>query len=165
MAIWAVSASPLIMGNDMRNVSAASKAILFNAEAIAVSQDPLGKMGIRLSADVAQQLWVRELSPSASGRSRAAVALYHKGGSVLPQPPVDITLNFSDVPRCPTGAGIPRPERHMTLVQPETDSSPRLLSAPNLVARPLPSPRCSRRRTRHLVGCDAHTATRPLRGK
>jgi hypothetical protein len=30
MAIWSIIASPLIMGNDMRNVSDASKAILFN---------------------------------------------------------------------------------------------------------------------------------------
>ncbi len=36
MAIWAISASPLIMGNDMRNVSATSKAILLNKDAIAV---------------------------------------------------------------------------------------------------------------------------------
>ena len=33
------------MGNDMRNVSAASKSILMNKDAIAVSQDPLGQMG------------------------------------------------------------------------------------------------------------------------
>ena len=46
MAIWAISASPLIMGNDMRNVSAASKAILMNKDAIAVSKDPLGEQGL-----------------------------------------------------------------------------------------------------------------------
>lgn len=44
MAIWSISAAPLIMGNDLRNVSAASKAILLNAEAIAIDQDPLGQM-------------------------------------------------------------------------------------------------------------------------
>lgn len=87
MAIWCLSASPLIMGNDMRNVSDASKAILFNKHAIAVSQDPAGKMGIRISGDVAQQLWVRELAPSPSGKSRAAVGLYNKGGSP-PTPPM-----------------------------------------------------------------------------
>jgi len=37
MAIWAISASPMIMGNDMRNVSAASQKILKNKAAIAVS--------------------------------------------------------------------------------------------------------------------------------
>merc|ERR1719203_412762 len=47
LAIWAISASPLIMGNDLRKVSEESKAILPNKEAVAVSQDPLGKMGRR----------------------------------------------------------------------------------------------------------------------
>lgn len=56
MAIWSISASPLIMGNDMRNISADSLAILKNADAIAVSQDPLGQMGIRLSNDTATQV-------------------------------------------------------------------------------------------------------------
>ena len=56
MAIWSISASPLIMGNDMRNVSAESLAILKNTDAIAVSQDPLGQMGIRLSNNTATQV-------------------------------------------------------------------------------------------------------------
>ena len=30
MAIWAISASPMIMGNDMRKVAPDSKAILLN---------------------------------------------------------------------------------------------------------------------------------------
>jgi len=38
MAIWSIIASPLIMGNDMRNVLVDSKAILFNKDAIAVNQ-------------------------------------------------------------------------------------------------------------------------------
>ena len=61
MAIWSISASPLIMGNDMRNVSDASKAILFNEHAISISQDPLGKMGIRISGDTAEQVWALSL--------------------------------------------------------------------------------------------------------
>merc|ERR1711970_1494662 len=46
MAIWAISASPLIMGNDLRKVPSASKEILLNKHAIAVSQDALGQMGM-----------------------------------------------------------------------------------------------------------------------
>merc|ERR1719281_732505 len=49
MAIWSISASPLIMGNDLRKVSAESKAILMNSDAIAINQDAKGQMGIRLS--------------------------------------------------------------------------------------------------------------------
>lgn len=111
MAIWAISASPLIMGNDMRNVSAASKAILFNRDAIAVSQDPRGKMGIRLSADdTAQQLWARELTPSPTGKTRMAVALFNKAGSVDPSAdpsePVDIHLDFASLPGHVAGATV-----------------------------------------------------------
>jgi alpha-galactosidase len=84
MAIWAISASPLIMGNDMRNVSDASKAILKNKDAIAVSQDPLGQMGIRLSGDTPTQVWARVLA-----NGDVAVALYNKGSAAPPvQPPI-----------------------------------------------------------------------------
>lgn len=38
MAIWSIVAAPLIMGNDLRNVSADAKAILLNPEAIAIDQ-------------------------------------------------------------------------------------------------------------------------------
>lgn len=82
MAIWAISASPLIMGNDMRSVPAASKAILLNKDAIAVSQDPMGAMGIRMTGDVGQQVWARKLSGG-----DVAVALYNKGGASV-QPPI-----------------------------------------------------------------------------
>jgi len=84
MAIWSISASPLIMGNDMRNVSAASKAIIKNADAIKVSQDPLGQMGIRITADLPQQVWARELA-----NGDVAVALYNKADGLAPkQPPI-----------------------------------------------------------------------------
>ena len=83
MAIWAISAAPLIMGNDMRNVSAASRAILLNGEAIAIDQDPLGQQGLRLSnsSQDGQQVWARVLADGS-----VAVGLYNKGGS--PQPPI-----------------------------------------------------------------------------
>lgn len=63
MAIWSISASPLIMGNDMRNISDESLAILKNQDAIAVSQDPLGQMGIRLSNDTTTQVTQLHASP------------------------------------------------------------------------------------------------------
>jgi hypothetical protein len=86
MAIWALSAAPLIMGNDMRNVSAASKAILFNERAIAVSQDPLGKMGIRLTPNQQKQVWARTLTPNAGKTRKAAVGLFNAGEDAPPAP-------------------------------------------------------------------------------
>ena len=87
MAMWSISASPMILGNDMRNISAESLAIILNAEAISVSQDPLGQMGIRLSNNTAQQLWARRLA-----NGDIAVALYNKASEVgppIPAPPCD----------------------------------------------------------------------------
>jgi len=91
MAIWSISASPLIMGNDMRKVAPESMEILLNEYAIAVSQDPLGQMGIRLSPNNATQVWARKLA-----NGDVAVALYNRG---LPKatsgPAADITCQFA----------------------------------------------------------------------
>jgi hypothetical protein len=85
MAIWSISASPLIMGNDLRNVSDASKAILLNKHAVAVNQDPLGQMGIRLTSTAAStQVWARNLA-----NGDVAVALYNKATAQPVQPPFD----------------------------------------------------------------------------
>ena len=83
MAIWAICASPLIMGNDLRNVSAASRDVLLNADAIAVSQDALGQMGVRVtnSSAAPTQLWARNLAGGA-----VAVALYNKGEAPVAPP-------------------------------------------------------------------------------
>merc|ERR1712107_850350 len=91
MAIWAISASPLIMGNDLRKVSAESKAILLNQQAIAVSQDPLGKMGRRhplFTSESPTRVWSR---PLAGGD--VAVGLYNKNNASG----ADITVNFGDL--------------------------------------------------------------------
>jgi len=96
MAIWSISAAPLIMGNDLRNVSIASQSILLNPHAIAVNQDALGQMGRRLtsSRDAATQLWARNLVDG------IAVALYNKGSASTgseAQGAADIALVFSDL--------------------------------------------------------------------
>merc|ERR1712183_1171219 len=88
MAIWAISASPLIMGNDMRQVAADSKEILLNQHAIAVSQDPLGQMGIRLTDNTSTQIWARKMA-----NGDVAVALYNRGDDT--QKAVDITVQFN----------------------------------------------------------------------
>jgi alpha-galactosidase len=43
MSLWALVAAPLLAGNDLRSMSAATAAILLNREVIAVDQDPLGR--------------------------------------------------------------------------------------------------------------------------
>jgi alpha-galactosidase len=43
--LFAVQASPLLLGNDVRHMSAATRATVSNREVIAVNQDPLGHRG------------------------------------------------------------------------------------------------------------------------
>ena len=68
------------MGNDVRKVSASARAILLNSDAMAVSQDPLGRMGVRLGGAAASnaptQVWYRPLE-----NGDVAVALYNAGPS------------------------------------------------------------------------------------
>ncbi len=43
MSLWALTAAPLLAGNDIRTMSDTTKSILLNKEVIAIDQDPLGK--------------------------------------------------------------------------------------------------------------------------
>ena len=59
---WSMLAAPLLAGNDLRSMSAASKAILTNREVIAIDQDPLGAEATRLSHDGDADVWTRTLA-------------------------------------------------------------------------------------------------------
>jgi alpha-galactosidase len=61
MSLWALVAAPLLAGNDVRNMSAATKAILLNKEVIAIDQDPLGKQASpRKEGDL--ETWIKPLA-------------------------------------------------------------------------------------------------------
>jgi alpha-galactosidase len=77
-SMWAMLAAPLIAGNDLRSMSAATKATLTNTEVIAVDQDPLGAQG-RLVASPGSNLQV--WSKTLSGTNTRAVALLNRSGS------------------------------------------------------------------------------------
>lgn len=76
MAIWSLVAAPLIMGNDVRNISDSTRAILLNKDAIAINQDSLGKQGTRISPKGTLEVWSRELSDGS-----VAVGLLNKGSN------------------------------------------------------------------------------------
>lgn len=48
MAMWAMFSAPLIMSNDLRDISEEARALLINPYIIAVDQDPLGIMATKL---------------------------------------------------------------------------------------------------------------------
>ncbi|RDW62828.1 hypothetical protein BP5796_11130 [Coleophoma crateriformis] len=51
-SLWAALNSPLLMGNDLRTLTASALSILNNPAVIAISQDPLAKSAIRIKRDV-----------------------------------------------------------------------------------------------------------------
>jgi len=49
-SLWAIMAAPLLIGSDLRSVSADTYTILKNTDVIAVDQDPLGRQGTVVSS-------------------------------------------------------------------------------------------------------------------
>jgi alpha-galactosidase len=74
LSLWAMLAAPLMAGNDVRAMSAETRAILTAPEVIAVDQDPLGRQGRRVQKAAATEIWARELSGGAY-----AVLLLNRG--------------------------------------------------------------------------------------
>jgi alpha-galactosidase len=67
-SLWAMLAAPLLAGNDVRDMSPQTLAILTNREVIAVDQDPLVAQGHPLDSD--RRVWVK---PLADGSVAAAL--------------------------------------------------------------------------------------------
>ena len=61
MSLWALTASPLLAGNDVRSMTDATKAILMNREVIAVDQDGLGKQASPVK-NGELETWVKPLA-------------------------------------------------------------------------------------------------------
>ncbi|MEU8379646.1 lectin [Streptosporangium sp. NPDC048865] len=75
-ALWAMMASPLIAGNDVRNMDAATQTILKNQNLIAINQDTLGRQATQVSNDGTRRILAKRLS-----NGDVAVALFNQGGS------------------------------------------------------------------------------------
>jgi hypothetical protein len=75
LSLWAVSGAPLLAGNNLATMSAATAAILTNAEVIAIDQDPRGLPSIKLAEDSAGlQVYGKVLA----GSGRRAVVLLNR---------------------------------------------------------------------------------------
>ena len=86
MSLWALTAAPLLAGNDIRTMSAETKAILLNKEVIAVDQDALGKQASPVKHGELET-WVKPLSDGA-----VAVGVVNHGSSAA-----KATVNASDL--------------------------------------------------------------------
>ncbi|WP_224363413.1 NPCBM/NEW2 domain-containing protein [Hyalangium versicolor] len=87
-SLWALMAAPLIMGNDLTNMNAATRNILMNSEVIAVDQDPLGIQGSKVVDNNGLQVWSKKLT----GSGVRAVVLFNRSAAAA-----NITANWSDL--------------------------------------------------------------------
>jgi len=88
-SIWAISAAPLLAGNDPRNMTGSDTAsqIMLNSEVIAIDQDALGKQGTKVKDTSGLQVWMKPLQ---SGEK--AVVLFNTTGASS-----SMTVNWSDI--------------------------------------------------------------------
>lgn len=61
-SMWCMLATPLMAGNDLRNMDAETKEILMNKEAIAVNQDALGQQARRFMDMGEKEIWAKPLA-------------------------------------------------------------------------------------------------------
>jgi alpha-galactosidase len=87
MSLWSILASPLIAGNDVRDMTADIASILMNKEVIDVDQDALGKQGVRVSKSGDLEVWSRPLADGG-----LAVALFNRSADHA-----KITARWSDL--------------------------------------------------------------------
>jgi len=60
--MWCMLASPLMSGNDIRNMSKETFEILTNKEVIAINQDPLGIQGFKHETKDSLEIWLKPLA-------------------------------------------------------------------------------------------------------
>jgi len=86
-SLWSVVSAPLILGNDVRDMSEATKQILLNKEIIAVDQDKATKPGSRVISDNQKEIWVKQLNDGSK-----AVVIFNKQDTEA-----TLSLNFKDI--------------------------------------------------------------------
>jgi alpha-galactosidase len=87
MSLWCILASPLLAGNDIRNMPKNTADILMNKEVIAVDQDKLGKQGVRVAKDGDLEVWSKPLADGGH-----AVGLFNRGENAA-----KVTAKWSDI--------------------------------------------------------------------
>jgi alpha-galactosidase len=73
MSLWSLLAAPLLAGNDLRNMSQSTLAMLTNAEVIAIDQDPAAQPVKRMVQSGNLEVWARPLQDGST-----AVGLFNR---------------------------------------------------------------------------------------
>jgi alpha-galactosidase len=87
-SLWALSAAPLIAGNDLRTMSEETLTILTNEEVIALDQDALGLQGVPVRFDGQASVWAKPLNQSGA----RGVILFNESEIALP-----ITVSWVEI--------------------------------------------------------------------
>ncbi|QHG89078.1 MULTISPECIES: glycoside hydrolase family 27 protein [Xanthomonas] len=74
MSLWALSAAPLLLGNDLRAMSPATLRLLRNQDVLAIDQDPLGRQGRAVRKADGIELWSKSLADG-----RVALGVFNRG--------------------------------------------------------------------------------------
>ncbi|MEJ2854895.1 MULTISPECIES: glycoside hydrolase family 27 protein [unclassified Saccharothrix] len=78
VSLWAIVGAPLIAGNKLTEMTAATRATLTNREMIAIDQDPSGRQGTKVAEDAAG---LQVYSKVLSGTGKRAVVLLNRTSS------------------------------------------------------------------------------------
>jgi alpha-galactosidase len=89
--LWCMMAAPLILGNDITNMTQETREIILNRDVIAIDQDTLGVQGLRLKEVDGLQYWFK---PLAGGDW--AFCLFNRGEAPISQTIDWQTLCFTD---------------------------------------------------------------------
>ncbi len=87
ISLWALLASPLLIGCDMTQMDEFTYSLLTNDEVLDINQDPIGKQASRILKDGNFEVWVKELEDGSK-----AVGLFNRGLFTAP-----IAVNWNDL--------------------------------------------------------------------
>ncbi len=74
ITLWSMMAAPLMLGNDVRQMTPETVSLLTNKEVIAVDQDRFGAQGLPIKKDGDIEIWTKRLKDGST-----AVALFNRG--------------------------------------------------------------------------------------
>jgi hypothetical protein len=89
MGLWAIVGAPLIAGNNLTQMTAATTAILTNNKVIAIAQDSRGLQGVKVAEDSSG---LQVYSKILSGAGNRAVLLLNRTSTAAP-----ITVRWADI--------------------------------------------------------------------
>ena len=96
MSLWCMMASPLLSGNDVRDMTSVTLETLTNPEIIAINQDVLGRQAERVIRHDKYDVWAKPLSDGS-----VAVMCLNRFDE-----PVTVHLNDKTIPGVTTNTGI-----------------------------------------------------------